>query len=639
MKAILTARCATEAACVTANPNASKSRAQAVGSAQTAPASCYDAARVGRGYHMRRHQGIGWAIAALLASTSVLAAPATQPWIEESNRHAALLMDVRARYEPERASAAGAEGHDTEVLDLKPGYAQREQSDLGGAVAELQRRLPEARDPRVKQDLQILIDAGTRERGSIELQQSLMLPYFDLGRTLFESFHALLDPRVPKQRQAAALVRLRRYVGGERGYQPIATLARARVEERLGDASLTGPWNVEVEQHLRNQPQYLKGIEDLFRSSGLHGWQRDLDTLTSQLGSYAGWVRTTVLPRARSTNRLPPQIYADNLRQVGVLMDPHEIIERALYVYAQTREEMQSLAAQVAAQHGFKSADYHDVIRELKKERIPDDKLLEFYRERLSSIESILRRERLISLPERKAVIRLATPAESASQPAPHMSPPRLIGNTGEPAIFVLPTSNPNSETHAEYDDFNYDAIAWTLTAHEARPGHELQFASMLEHGVSTARAVFAFNSANVEGWALYAEAFMKPYVPLDGQLGVLQMRLMRAARAFLDPMLNLGMIEPEAAKRLLMEEVVLSEPMARQEVDRYTFNAPGQATSYFYGYTQLEALRARAELALGSQFEPRAYHDFIIDQGLLPLALLQTAVMEEFVPAHRTGH
>ena len=67
-------------------------------------------------------------------------------------------------------------------------------------------------------------------------------------------------------------------------------------------------------------------------------------------------------------------------------------------------------------------------------------------------------------------------------------------------------------------DDFNYDAIAWTLTAHEARPGHELQFAAMLERGVSTARVVFAFNSANVEGWALYAEAVMKQYLPLEGR-------------------------------------------------------------------------------------------------------------------------
>jgi uncharacterized protein (DUF885 family) len=181
-------------------------------------------------------------------------------------------------------------------------------------------------------------------------------------------------------------------------------------------------------------------------------------------------------------------------------------------------------------------------------------------------------------------------------------------------------------------DDFNYDAITWDLTAHEARPGHELQFAAMLEHGVSTARAVFAFNSANVEGWALYAEAFMKPYLSPEAQLCVLEARLMRAARAFLDPMLNLGMLKPEDVKRILMQDVVLSEPFAKEEVDRYSFTAPGQATSYFFGYSKLEALRARADLALGAKFAPQSYHDFIIAQGLLPPDLLEKAVMDGYV-------
>jgi uncharacterized protein (DUF885 family) len=212
------------------------------------------------------------------------------------------------------------------------------------------------------------------------------------------------------------------------------------------------------------------------------------------------------------------------------------------------------------------------------------------------------------------------------------MSVPRLIGNTGEPGEFVLPTSNPNAESGTEMDDFNYDAITWDLTAHEARPGHELQFAAMLEHGVSTARAVFAFNSANVEGWALYAEAFMKPYLSPEAQLCVLEARLMRAARAFLDPMLNLGMLKPEDVKRILMQDVVLSEPFAKEEVDRYSFTAPGQATSYFFGYSKLEALRARADLALGAKFAPQSYHDFIIAQGLLPPDLLEKAVMDGYV-------
>jgi uncharacterized protein (DUF885 family) len=109
-------------------------------------------------------------------------------------------------------------------------------------------------------------------------------------------------------------------------------------------------------------------------------------------------------------------------------------------------------------------------------------------------------------------------------------------------------------------------------------------------------------------------------------------MRMLREARAFLDPMLNLGLLEPDAAQRFLMEEVLLSEPMAKQEVDRYTFQMPGQATSYYYGYSRLNALRTRVELALPGRFDQLAFHDFIVNQGLLPFELLEQAVIAEFV-------
>ena len=153
----------------------------------------------------------------------------------------------------------------------------------------------------------------------------------------------------------------------------------------------------------------------------------------------------------------------------------------------------------------------------------------------------------------------------------------------------------------------------------------------MLELGVSDARALFAFNSVNVEGWALYAEAEIKPYLPLEGQLIGLQHRLMRAARAFLDPMLNTGRISIEEARRVMIEEIVLSPYMAGTEIQRYTFQAPGQATSYFYGY---QRLRTRTEIVLGKAFNRREFHDFILAQGLLPPALIEQAVVEEFIPS-----
>lgn len=571
--------------------------------------------------------------AVLIVALAAPAAFAAEPsWITQSNRDAQILLDVMARYNAEAAASFGVEGHDSEIFDLKPQFSERQEADLAAAVTKLEQLRGSASDPLVRRDLDILIGAARDQKRSLELSRELALPFFDLGQAVFSGFQNLIDSRIPKERQKAALTRLHRYVGAERGYEPIATLARKRYEEQAVNAKLIGPWTVEAKQYLDNQPRYLDGIEKLLKDSGLKGWQKDMRALRQQLGDYGKWANETVLPRARKTNQLPPELYADGLRRVGVQMDPREVMARALASYQQTRSEIEPLAKRIAEQHNWPKTGYRDVIRELKKQRIADDQLLSLYTGRLEQIEAIIRRENIVTLPNRKAVIRLATMAESAASPAPHIDPPRLIGNTGEPAEFVLPTSNPNAAPGTVMDDFNYDAIAWTLTAHEARPGHELQFANMLEQGVSTARVVFALNSANVEGWALYAEAVMKQYLPLEGQLGALQMRMMREARAFLDPMLNLGLIEPEAAKRFLMEEVMLSEPMAKQEVDRYTFMAPGQATAYFYGYSRLNAMRTRLELALAGRFDEHRYHDFIVAQGPLPFDLLEQAVNEEFL-------
>jgi uncharacterized protein (DUF885 family) len=572
-------------------------------------------------------------IAALLLATSTLAI-AEQDWVERSNANAEPLLQVMAKYAPETAAALGVEGFDAEVFDLKPQNDLRFEADAARVASDLESRLAAEPDARVRQDMQILIDTARDQKTTSELNRRLMLPYFDLTQALFQGFNALLDPRVSKDRHPAALVRLRKYTGREPGYEPITKLAQARTAERFETAGLTGPWTVEVEQALQNQPRFVAGIRDLFKTSGLAGWEKDLKLLESQLDAHAKWLRAELLPRARTTNRLPAEIYADNLKNFGVKADPRALIDQATLSFVQTREEMQTLANLVAKERGFPSSDYRDVLAALRKEVIAEDALLPTYKARLASLEEIVRREDIVSLPERPAVIRLGTPAESAAQPAPHLRPPRLIGNTGESAEFVLPLENPNAPPGTKMDDFTHDSMAWTLTAHEARPGHELQFASMIESGVSIPRAVFAFNSANVEGWALYAEALVKQHLPLNAQMGTLQMRMLREARAFLDPMVNLGLMEPAQAQAFLMKEVGLSEPMAKQEVDRYSFRAPGQATSYFYGYQRHLALRGKVEMMLGERFDARSYHDFILSQGLLPPALLEQAVLEQYVPA-----
>lgn len=561
-------------------------------------------------------------------------------WIERSNENARIVIESQARFTPEAFGQFGVAGLDEKVFDLGPRLTERTIAASEKTLDELRRRLAAEKDPRVREDLAILIEQQEESIEGARLAEKHTLPYFDLAQTEFRGIRSLLDDQIPAERRAKALVRLRKYAGLEPGTTSIAKLAEARIRERLGVPGVQMPFKDKVEKDLGNADSFVEGIGKLFEKYGVAGSAEPLAKLKEQLAAYQDFVRREILPKARTDFRQPPEIYAYSLKTVGIDMPVDELTSRARVAFREIQNELQALAPLVAKARGFSSTDYRDVIRELKKEQIPGDRIQAFYEERIRQVERLITANRVLTLPERAMRIRVASAAESAATPAPNMRPPRLIGNTGEMGEFVLPMRVPGKAGEGEvgFDDFTFDAAAWTLTAHEGRPGHELQFASMMERGVSTARALFAFNSVNVEGWALYAEAEMKPYLPLEGQLIALQHRLVRAARAFLDPGLQAGTITREEATRILSKDVVLSDAMTASEVERYTFRSPGQAPSYFCGYLRLMELRTDTERILGSRFERAKYHDFLLAQGLLPPALLRRAVMEEFVPKQRAA-
>lgn len=576
-------------------------------------------------------------IGAIALALSFPLAAAEPAWVTKSNGNAKLLLTVNAKYAPEGASSLGVDGFDEQITDLSRDQFEPSNKDTRAVIAELEKRLKAEADPKIRQDIEILIGSAKDQMRSAALTRKYFMPFTDVTQMIFGVVRQTLDPRIPKERQKTLLLRLQKYAGLAKGYRPITELANERMQERLkANKDLLAPFKGEVEQAISDGPTLLKGMKDLLAKSELKGWEPAYAALETQLTAYNAQIKSQVLPRARSDHRLPPEVYADNLRQFGVDISPQELIAKSLTSFAEIRNQMNITASLIAHERKLQNADYRAVIAELKKNQIAADKVMPLYSERLAQLEAAAREQQVVTLPERKANIRLATAAENAASPAPHMSPPRLIGNTGEYGEFVLTTGmTPRADGKSlAFDDFTHQAGTWSITAHEARPGHELQFAKMIEMGVSTARAVFAFNSVNVEGWALYAEAEMQPYEPLDGQLFALQSRMLRAARAFLDPMVNLGEITPDAVKSFLMDEVGLSEGMATQEMQRYTFRAPGQATSYFYGYQRLMETRQAAEVALRKKFNRKAFNDFVLAQGLVPPALLRKAVMTEFVGA-----
>jgi hypothetical protein len=579
---------------------------------------------------------LSFGLAVLLASGSALAA--APEWVARSDAYTQPVLKDTGKYSPEESTELGDESFDTFVADFKPRDYERQLADTEKRLKELRRQRALEKDVKVRQDLDILIDSREKGIASMKLERQYLLNYVNVGELVYGGLRALLDARNKPARQKLALVRLKRYAGKEAGYAPIADLVRARGEERLAAKGLIGPYVGEVEEGLNNNATYMDGIEELLKKDGLTGWEADFAALKAQVKAYDDWVRSRILPRARKEVRLPEAVYVNRLVGVGVDITPDQMIERASFDFQEVRDQMQVVANTIAAQKKLLSPDYRDVMHELKKTSIPADQLLPYYRERLKDIEGIIRAHDLVTLPAREASIRTASPAEAARTPAPFMNPPRMIGNTGEYGEFVIPLANPNAKSTEKMNDFDYAAVSWGVTAHEARPGHELQFASMVEQGMSVARARFAFNSANVEGWGLYSEALVLPYMPPEGQLAALQIRLLRMARAMLDPMINTGRMTPEQAKAFLMKEVVLSEPFAQSEVDRYSYRSPGQATAYYYGYVKLRALKTLAEIALGPRFNLKAFNDFVIAQGILPPALMKAAVLEEFIPAQKAA-
>jgi hypothetical protein len=539
---------------------------------------------------------------------------------------------MSASFAPEFVGQMGIDGYDEEIFDLKPNLYERQRAVNERKIAHLDELLAAEEDPRVRQDIEIMIKATREQMHEDQVNHERVLPYGSLPMLVFAGYNGLLDKQVPLDRQQAALVRLKKYTGQADGYEPLSELAKQRLTERLDEPDLIRPYAGEVQQDIERAPTLIAGLQSLFEGTELEGWEEDLARLSDQLTEYNAWVEATLLPIARPDAALPRELYELQLRDFGVDDTPEQLIRTGQVAFADIRNEMMALAPLVAAERGWETTDYRDVIGKLKEEQVPGDRLMAAYQDVMKELDRIIERERLASLPDEPARVRMATPAETAQSPAAHLDVPRLIGNTGEYPEFIVPDIPQNEDGSWQTSDYAFPAGFWTLSAHEARPGHEMQFTTMLRGGVSTARALFAFNSANVEGWALYAEAIAKPYMPLDGQLLSLQARLLRAARIWLDPMLNLNLITAAEAKRVLMEDVCEDEKNAQTEIDRYTFRSPGQATAYYYGYETLQSLRAQTELRLKDKFDARAFHDFLLAQGLLPPDVLRDSVEQNFI-------
>ncbi|MDR1077014.1 MAG: DUF885 domain-containing protein [Xanthomonadaceae bacterium] len=514
----------------------------------------------------------------------------TPEWVVKSNQYSRILLDAQASSRPEQMPFFGPSEHHLYVTDLKTGHPQRYRAALDQARNELNGKLDTEQDPNVRHDLQILLHAANAEIQESEIEEKRLLPWVDVPKLVFEGISNILSDETPAGNHDIALVRLQNYTGLLPGTQPITRLARDRYEEKRSDPGLLPPTHIQVANALASTDLHVDGIRSLFKKYRIADSDEALYAIGMQLHGYATWARQNVLPTARTNSQIPTDLYAQALHERGIDIDPRELIRRAAVEFVGTQTAMQQLAPLIGQAQGVEVSDYREVIR-----------------------------------------MQNQNPGlgNAASPPAATDIARSTTRAIAEADAFITGGRTADSALADSFRQDVADTESFNL------PESMAEYQAMSERGVSLARSMFAFNTVNTDGWSLYAESEMLPYKPLDEQMTALQFRLLHAARAMLDPMLNMGHITREQAADILREDVQLPESLVKQELDRYQ-RLPGQAPSYLYGYHQLQSLRVETELTLGDRFDRKAFNDFLRERGLLLPDQLAEAVRTTFVPSQR---
>ena len=218
--------------------------------------------------------------------------------------------------------------------------------------------------------------------------------------------------------------------------------------------------------------------------------------------------------------------------------------------------------------------------------------------------------------------------AEVTIEPVPTFRETSAVGeynpaaeDGSRPGVFFISTYHPEQRSRA-----GPQAVAF----HETIPGHHLQIAIARERqGQNHPLMRYMGNSGFSEGWALYSERLadeMGLYSSDLDRMGMLSEQAWRAARLVIDPALHTMDWTREQSIAYLASHTTALQDEAVSEIDRYII-WPGQATSYMLGMLEIRRLRTEAESALGPRFDIRAFHDRVLEDGAVPIPMLDTKI------------
>ncbi|MBX9400456.1 DUF885 family protein [Lysobacter sp. BMK333-48F3] len=399
--------------------------------------------------------------------------------------------------------------------------------------------------------------------------------------------------------------------GLDRGYSvPRATLGGRDVSiKEVLDAKLEDnlfytpfkqmPANLPAAEQARLRAEAARAIEE----SVLPAYRKLLAFMRDE---YMTRARTTLAAEAMPDGEA---LYRAKIREYTTLdLEPAKIHEIGLAEVAKIRAQMD----QTIAKTGFKGS-FAQFLHHLRTDP-------KFYPK--SGDELLMRASWLAKRVDGQIgeFIGLLPRQRFAIKPVPPDLAPFYTAGRGGRDVYLLNTYDLPSRPL-----FNLAA----LTLHESAPGHSLQTSLAAEHeGLPDFRR-YTYISAYGEGWALYSEKLgieMNLYDTPYDYFGYLTYQMWRASRLVVDTGVHHLGWSRERAQAFLRDNTALSEHEIQTEVDRY-IGWPGQALSYYLGQMSIERSRAKAEQALGRDFDIRAFHDAILALGSVPLPVLEQRV------------
>ena len=240
------------------------------------------------------------------------------------------------------------------------------------------------------------------------------------------------------------------------------------------------------------------------------------------------------------------------------------------------------------------------------------EELLQFSRDMVQRAQSEMPNW-VINMPEQGVEVVPFEEHEEGTGRSAHYRP----GSADRPGEYRIPLHKPEEQSRG-----NAEAIAF----HEAWPGHHLQVAvGQSVEGLHPVTQIVWFSGPG-EGWARYSEALAEEMGLYTTVTGPITRRAWPARGMVVDPGIHLFGWTREEAIEFMMESGRFPESMGDQMVDRIAI-LPGQLTAYDSGGLEILALRKMAEDAMGDDFDIRAFHDRILENGTIPLLQLRAHI------------